>query len=239
MPLQKKTATFVPLSPSPSYTADVVLPLHALPHFSHWNEPVVFIGASTGGTEALKTLLSELPSDFPPVLVAQHMPETFTKAFADRLNQYCQMHVKEAVHGELVQRGHVYIAPGSAHLLVAHAPHGHALQVVLSQASEVNRHRPSVDVLFRSAANEVGRCAVGIILTGMGRDGAHGLLEMKEAGAYNFAQNEASCVVFGMPKEAIALGAANEVLPLPEIASRLIALLAKTSTCVANFGRKL
>lgn len=239
MPFQKKTATFVPLSPSPSYNADVVLPLHTLPHVSRWNEPVIFIGASTGGTEALKTLLSALPSDFPPILVAQHMPETFTKAFADRLNQYCQMYVKEAVHGELIQRGHVYIAPGSAHLLVEHAPHGHALQIVLSQASEVNRHRPSVDVLFRSAANEVGRCAIGIILTGMGRDGAHGLLEMKAFGAYNFAQNEASCVVFGMPKEAISLGAVNEVLPLPEIAPRLIALLAKSVASAASIGRKL
>jgi two-component system chemotaxis response regulator CheB len=186
-------------------------------------EKLIIVGASTGGTEAIREVLVPLPPDAPAVLIAQHMPPGFTKSFAQRLNGLCRITVKEAEHGERVLPGHAYIAPGHAHLLLARSGANYIAH--LSDDPPVNRHRPSVDVLFRSAAQHAGKNAVGVILTGMGRDGAAGLLEMKKAGAYTLAQDEASCIVFGMPREAIALGAADEIAALPEMSRRVMARL--------------
>lgn len=187
-------------------------------------EKLIIVGASTGGTEAIREVLTPLPPDAPAVLIAQHMPPGFTKSFAQRLNGLCRIAVKEAEHGERVLPGHAYIAPGHAHLLLARSGANYVAH--LSDEPPVNRHRPSVDVLFRSAATHAGKNAIGVILTGMGRDGAAGLLEMKRAGAYTFAQDEASCVVFGMPREAIALGGADDVSPLSDMSRRVMARLA-------------
>jgi len=206
----------------PSHGMDVVLPAVARPTGGP-SDPIVVVGASTGGTEAIKHFLMPMPADAPPILIAQHMPQMFTGPFAARLNTLCVMQVKEAVHDEPVKRGVVYIAPGHAHLLLGVRAGHYVCQ--LSEALPVNRHRPSVDVLFRSAANTGGRNMVGVILTGMGRDGALGLLELHRAGGYTVAQDEATCVVFGMPREAIAQGAVNEVLPLDEIGPHVLARL--------------
>jgi two-component system, chemotaxis family, protein-glutamate methylesterase/glutaminase len=203
------------------YTADAVLPNQHL-HFST-TEKVIVVGASTGGTEALKTFLSTLPPDCPAILVTQHMPETYTRNFAARLNGLCAMAVKEAEDGERVLPGHVYIAPGNRHLLLSRS--GANYTVELSDGPAVSRHRPSVDVMFRSAANCAGANCLGIIMTGMGDDGATGMLELHKAGAHNIAQDEESCVVFGMPKEAIARGGVDEVVALGEISQRLLAWL--------------
>ena len=186
-------------------------------------EKLIIVGASTGGTEAIREVLVPLPPDAPAVLIAQHMPPGFTKSFAQRLNGLCRITVKEAEHGERVLPGHAYIAPGHAHLLLARSGANYIAH--LSDEPPVNRHRPSVDVLFRSAAQHAGKNAVGVILTGMGRDGAAGLLDMKRAGAYTLAQDEASCIVFGMPREAIALGAADEIAALPDMSRRVMARL--------------
>jgi len=180
----------------------------------------VCIGASTGGTEALKVVLQGFPADMPPVLIVQHMPEMFTGTFAKRLDSVCALHVKEAEDGERLQRGTAYIAPGPSPLSVR--SRGGQMVCVLERGEPVNRHRPSVDVLFRSAALEFGSRAVGVLLTGMGKDGADGLLQMRRAGAWTIAQDEGSCVVYGMPREAVALGAVHEVLPLDQIASHVI-----------------
>lgn len=186
-------------------------------------ENVIAIGASTGGTEAIREILVRMPTDCPAILVTQHMPPGFTQSFAQRLNDLCKISVSEAKHGQPVRGGHAYIAPGHSHLLLEREGSGYVLR--LDAGEQVNRHRPSVDVLFRSVAAQAGRHAIGILLTGMGKDGAQGLLEMKQAGASTFAQTEASCVVFGMPREAIALGAADEVLAPAEIPERVLALL--------------
>jgi len=182
------------------------------------------VGASTGGTEALKDFLLELPADAPGVLITQHMPAGFTKSFALRLDSLCKITVSEAVHGERVLPGHAYIAPGDFHMAVKRS--GANYIVDLNNGAPVNRHRPSVEVLFRSAAQCVGPNAVGVMLTGMGKDGATAMLEMKQAGSYNLAQNEESCVVFGMPKEAIAVGAVDEVVHLNDMARRVFDRLA-------------
>jgi len=176
------------------------------------SEKLIIIGASTGGTEAIREFLVQMPSDCPGILIAQHMPEGFTTSFARRLDSLCKISVVESQGNERVLPGHAYIAPGHSHLLLARS--GANYMTRIEQTDPVNRHRPSVDVLFRSAAQAAGKNAVGVILTGMGKDGAQGMLDMKAAGAYNFAQDEASCVVFGMPREAIAIGAAHEVAPL-------------------------
>jgi len=197
--------------------------LSALANRSISTEKLIIVGASTGGTEAIKDLLLDMPPDCPGILITQHMPELFTKSFAARLDSLCRISVKEAEHGERVLPGHAYVAPGHSHLLLRRSGANYMTQ--LSDAVPVNRHRPSVDVLFRSAAEHAGRNAVGVILTGMGKDGALGMLAMKQAGAYNFAQDEASCVVFGMPKEAIVAGATDEVLPLSEIAPAVLRCL--------------
>ncbi len=186
-------------------------------------EKLIIIGASTGGTEAIRDVLVRMPSDAPGILVTQHMPEAFTRSFAERLDSLCKIKVKEAVHNERVLPGHAYIAPGHSHLQLKRS--GANYMTALDQGPPVNRHRPSVDVLFRSAAQVAGRNAIGVILTGMGKDGALGMLEMREAGAYNFAQDENSCVVFGMPKEAIKVGAAHEIVPLNVMAERVLAYL--------------
>lgn len=182
---------------------------------------VIAVGASTGGTEALRQFLGALPVDAPGVVVVQHMPEGFTRAFADRLDQLCAVRVKEAADGEPVLMGHALIAPGNQHMRLARE--GTAYQVRLSSEPPVNRHRPSVDVLFNSCATEAHGHAVGVIMTGMGDDGARGLLAMRQAGARTLAQDEESCVVFGMPKVAVELGAAGEVLPLSRLAPAALA----------------
>ncbi|PXX50681.1 two-component system chemotaxis response regulator CheB [Aquitalea magnusonii] len=221
---------FVPMEVVPSHNADVIL-ARQTGRTPLARQTVIVIGSSTGGTEALRVLLSALPATMPPILVTQHMPELFTKSFAARLDSLCQLQVKEAEDGERLQAGTVYIAPGHSHLLLKSAATiGYA--TALHQGPPVNRHRPSVDVLFRSAANLAGKNCIGVILTGMGRDGAQGMLELKEAGAYNIAQDEASCVVFGMPKEAIALKSQHEILPLTAIASRLVTLVAQRQPTV-------
>jgi two-component system chemotaxis response regulator CheB len=189
------------------------------------NEIVLVMGASTGGTEALKDVLSQLPADCPGIVIAQHMPEGFTKSFASRLDGICKVRVKEAEQGDKVLPGHAYLAPGHSHLQLSRR--GMTYICELSETEPVNRHRPSVDVLFKSAASSAGKNAIGIILTGMGKDGALGLKEMHNAGAHTFAQDEKSCVVFGMPKEAIAQGAVDEIVPLKEIAPRVMGYLAK------------
>ena len=183
----------------------------------------IAVGASTGGTEALAILFGAMPRDSPPLLVVQHMPEGFTKAFASRLNGLSPMRVKEAEDGDLVQQGTVFLAPGNRHIAVARE--GARFVVRVHQMPHVNRHRPSVDVLFRSMAETFGPRSVGVLLTGMGKDGAVGLLEMRNRGAQTIAQDETTSVVFGMPKEAIALGAATRILPLQTIASGIIELL--------------
>jgi two-component system chemotaxis response regulator CheB len=186
-------------------------------------EKLIIVGASTGGTEAIKDFLVNLPLNCPGILIAQHMPAMFTKSFANRLNQLCRISVKEAEGGERVLPGHAFVAPGHSHLLLKR--NGAQYVTELSQSEPVNRHRPSVDVLFSSAAKYAGKNAVGVILTGMGKDGAAGMLEMRRAGAYNFAQDEASCVVFGMPREAIAIGAVDEIVPLPQMTDKVLSHL--------------
>jgi two-component system chemotaxis response regulator CheB len=187
-------------------------------------EPLIVIGASTGGTEAIRELLERMPENAPPILVAQHMPEGFTRSFAARLDSLCRIEVKEAEHGERVLPGRAYIAPGHSHLRVRRR--GPEYVAELCRSAPVNRHRPSVDVLFRSAAASAGEKVLAVILTGMGKDGAAGMLELRRAGAHTYAQDESSCVVYGMPKEAVALGGVDEVLPLDGIAGAVLARIA-------------
>ncbi|MGE5466425.1 MAG: protein-glutamate methylesterase/protein-glutamine glutaminase [Ignavibacteria bacterium] len=186
-------------------------------------DTVIAIGASTGGTEAIKDVLVGLPKDVPGIVMTQHMPESFTGSFARRLDSLCRVRVIESQGGERIEPGCAYLAPGHSHLLVKRVG-GHYV-TELSKADPVNRHRPSVDVLFRSVAEQVRNHALGVILTGMGKDGAQGMLEMRKAGAWNIGQDEASCVVYGMPREAANVGAVEEVAPLPEIAARILAKL--------------
>ncbi|CAG9184857.1 protein-glutamate methylesterase/protein-glutamine glutaminase [Cupriavidus pinatubonensis] len=191
-------------------------------------EKLIILGASTGGTEAIKDFLMPLPPDSPAVLIVQHMPAGFTRSFAQRLDGLCRITVKEAEHGERVLPGYAYIAPGDSHLRLARSGANYVAH--LSQEAPVNRHRPSVDVLFDSAAEHGGKNVIGVILTGMGKDGAKGMLRMREAGAYNLAQDESTCIVFGMPKEAIAAGGVHEVVPLHSMTQRVMARLATYGT---------
>jgi two-component system chemotaxis response regulator CheB len=201
--------------------SSMVRPAHLVGGVS--TEKMIFIGASTGGTEAIKEVLIRLPADSPAVAITQHMPAGFTNSFAKRLDGLCQISVREAVNGERMIPGHAYIAPGGMQFKVGRS--GANYVAVVEDGDFVNRHKPSVEVLFRSAANMVGRNAYGIMLTGMGGDGAVAMKEMRDAGGYNFAQDEATCVVFGMPREAIATGAVHEILPVCGIAKALVAKL--------------
>ncbi|WP_041863797.1 protein-glutamate methylesterase/protein-glutamine glutaminase [Bordetella petrii] len=188
------------------------------------SEKLVIVGASTGGTEAIREVLRPLPPDSPAVLITQHMPAGFTRSFAQRLDALCAVTVREATHGERVLPGHVYLAPGGdTHMKLGRSGANYVIELEASEP--VNRHRPSVDVLFHSAASAAGANAIGVILTGMGKDGAAGMLAMRQAGAHTLAQDEASCVVFGMPREAIALGAAAEVVALDAMSERILTRL--------------
>jgi two-component system chemotaxis response regulator CheB len=189
-------------------------------HLAVTTHKVVAIGASTGGTEALRLILEEMPPDAPGIVIVQHMPEGFTRAFAQRLDQSCRIEVKEAKDGDRILEGRALIAPGNHHLRVQRTGGHYCVEV--TDGPLVSRHRPSVDVLFRSVAQAAGANAVGVLLTGMGDDGAAGLKEMQQEGAVTLAQDEATCVVFGMPREAILLGAADEVVSLPDIPQRLL-----------------
>jgi len=217
----KKRITPSSIKVQPKLTADAMLSLGKQLNMDK-TEQIIVVGASTGGTEALEQFLSQLPPQIPPVCVVQHMPEHFTRAFADRLNRSCPPHISEAVNGQLLERGRVLIAPGGFHMILKRR--GKQYYVEVKNGPLVCRHRPSVDVLFRSAAKYAGNNALGVIMTGMGDDGAQGMLEMKQNGAFNIAQNEASCVVYGMPKEAVKRNAVDEILPLNQIARRVIEL---------------
>jgi two-component system chemotaxis response regulator CheB len=195
-------------------------------------EKIIFIGASTGGTEATKDVLVNLPADSPAVVITQHMPPGFTKSYAARLDGLCKIRVKEAQDGERILPGHGYIAPGGLHLTVERSGANYIARV--QDGDPINRHKPSVEALFLSAARVVGQNAIGIMLTGMGADGARAMKVMKDAGSYNYCQDEASCVVFGMPREAIAAGAADEVLPLNQIAAKVLERLRATSGISLN-----
>ena len=208
-------------SVSAKLTADAVLPPPRVGAMAKTTEMVVCVGASTGGTEALREMLEALPANAPGMVIVQHMPEKFTAAFAKRLNGLCEVEVKEAADGDPVLRGHVLIAPGDRHMLLERK--GARYEVSVRSGPLVSRHRPSVDVLFRSAARAAGANAMGVIMTGMGDDGARGMNEMHQAGAYTVAQDEATSVVFGMPKEAIAHGGVDKIVPLEQIARETLA----------------
>lgn len=208
------------MTPTPKLSADAVLPPPGSRAMSKTTEQIVCIGASTGGTEALRTVLEALPSNAPGIVIVQHMPERFTTSFARRLDSLCQVDVKEAEDGDAVLRGRVLIAPGNLHTMIERS--GANYRVSVKAGPLVSRHRPSVDVLFRSAARSAGSNAIGVIMTGMGDDGARGLNEMKQAGARTIAQDETTSVVFGMPKEAIALGCVDRVVALSQIAPEIL-----------------
>ena len=205
-------------------TADAVLPANKkIPKHLKTTEKIIAIGASTGGTEAIKEVLKRLPADSPGVVIAQHIPAAFSGPFAMRVNSICAMEVCEARDGQQILPGHVYIAPGDKHLMIERS--GARFYCVLNDGPPVSRHKPSVDVLFRSVAQNVGANAIGVMLTGMGDDGANGMLEMKEAGARNLVQDEKTSVVWGMPGVAVKLGAAELQVPLTKIANKVLDLL--------------
>jgi len=208
---------------SPPFAPDSKPPLSKLPATALPSARLIAMGASTGGVSALQHVLTELPEDLPGIVITQHIPENFSRAFAARLDKLCRVTVKEAEDGDVVLRGHAYIAPGNRHLIIQKCSRGYALSI--KDGPQVCYQRPSVDVLFHSAAQAAGASAVGVLLTGMGADGASGLLAMKKAGAHTIAQDEASCVVFGMPKEAIARGAVLEVRSLAEVGTAIQAAL--------------
>lgn len=226
----KRAPSLSPAAPGEPAAPRAPAPVSALGRLS--TEKIVFLGASTGGTEATKEVLMQLPPDFPAVMITQHMPPGFTTSYARRLDGLCRIRVKEAADGERVLPGHAYIAPGGLHLSVERSGANYLARV--RDGDPVNRHKPSVEVLFQSAARAVGPNAYGVMLTGMGADGARAMREMRDAGSYNVAQDEASCVVFGMPREAIAHGAAHEVLPLAQIATHLIERLRSTAGLSLN-----
>ena len=205
---------------APKLSADAVIGKRTSASMIQTTETVIAVGASTGGTEALRVFLEGFPADCPGIVIVQHMPEMFTKQFAQRLNTLCKVTVKEAENGDKVLRGHVLLSPGGKHMMLKRS--GAIYHVEIVDGPLVNRHKPSVDVLFRSVARYAGKNVIGVILTGMGDDGAKGMLEMKEGGAHTIAQDEASCVVFGMPKEAIKLGGADKVMPLIEMSKYIM-----------------
>ncbi len=205
-------------------TVDVTIPVanHAM---AQTTETVVALGTSTGGTQALEFVLSSLPEVCPGIVIVQHMPEKFTGAFAQRLNQLCKIEVREAHDGDRVLPGRALIAPGGHHMSLRRSGAQYVVEIV--DGPPVNRHRPSVDVLFRSVAKYAGKNALGIIMTGMGNDGAHGLKEMRDAGAHTVAQNEETCVVYGMPKEAVQLGAVERILPIGDIPTAILGVMSR------------
>lgn len=209
------------MQPTPKHTADIILPPGKNRHGMWPSEKLVAIGTSTGGTQALDTVLRMLPKEVPGIVVVQHMPPQFTATFAERLNAHCKIRVREAKDGDRVEPGLALIAPGGKHMIARRGPSHYYVDVV--EGPPVNRHRPSVDVLFRSVAMCAGASATGIIMTGMGDDGARGLREMHEAGAHTVAQDEKSCVVFGMPKVAIELGGVRQILALERIHEAVVA----------------
>lgn len=217
-----KRVTGAPRQVEKKLTADVMLAPPPPKAMVQTTEHVIAVGASTGGTEALRVFLEALPGDCAGIVIVQHMPEGFTKAFSERLNGICKIRVKEAQDNDTVLRGQALIAPGNRHMLLKRS--GARYYVEIKDGPLVCRHRPSVDVLFRSTARYAGKNAIGVIMTGMGDDGARGMLEMKQAGAYTIAQDEASCVVFGMPKEAIALGGVDKILSLDRIAPKVASM---------------
>ena len=207
---------------TPKLSADVILPA-GKPGNLKTTEKDIVVGASTGGTEALKDFLMMIPENAPPILIVQHMPKHFTKAFADRLNTLSKAHVQEAANGMKIKRGEVFVAPGDEHMLLKTS--GTEYYIEVRTGPLVSRHRPSVDVLFRSAARYAGKNVIGVIMTGMGDDGARGMKEMKDNGAYTIAQDEKTCIVYGMPKEAVKRGGVDSVLPLSAIASKVLDLV--------------
>jgi two-component system chemotaxis response regulator CheB len=218
----KRKISAKPITVQPKLSADAVIPIVKTYNLPKTTDIVIAVGASTGGTEALRVFLEAMPFDAPGIVIVQHMPEHFTKSFADRLNDLCKINVKEAEDGDAVLQGRALVAPGNKHTLLRRS--GAKYYVEVKDGPLVNRHRPSVDVLFRSTALYAGSNAIGVIMTGMGDDGAKGLLEMKQAGAKTIAQDEKSCVVFGMPKEAIKLGASDFILPLEQISNQVLSL---------------
>jgi two-component system chemotaxis response regulator CheB len=217
----KKAKPATKLQPTPKLSADAVLKASGRPKsVLRTTEKVVAIGASTGGTEALRSFLESMPYDCPGIAIVQHMPEMFTAAFAQRLNQLCKITVKEAASGDALIRGQAVIARGNHHLILRRSGAQYSVQII--EGPLVNRHRPSVDVLFRSAADSAGPNAVGVIMTGMGDDGARGLKEMKDAGASTIAQDESTSVVYGMPAEAVKRGGVDKILPLDDIPAAVL-----------------
>lgn len=213
----------------PKLSADVIIPpRRAGMGVLKSGEAIIAIGASTGGTQALETVLKALPAESPAILIVQHMPEKFTTTFADRLNSLCRIEVREAKNGDRVKAGLALLAPGGKHLLLKRIGGNYSVDVI--EGPPVSRHRPSVDVLFRSVAQAAGPNATGIIMTGMGDDGARGLKEMFDTGAHTVAQDESSCVVFGMPKVAIELGGVKIVLPLARIHETIVAARQRQNT---------
>ncbi len=217
-----KTAHQRYLTPQKKLSADAILPARSSVSKSKGQESLIAIGASTGGTVALRELLTPLPSDMPGIVVVQHMPKAFTKSFSESLDKDCRLNVQEAGEGEKVERGKVLVSPGDQHMMLKLDGNGYS--VTMNNGELVNRHRPSVDVLFRSVANLAGSNSIGVILTGMGDDGAKGMVEMHDAGSHTLAQDEESCVVYGMPRKAVENGAVDEVLNLEKISKRLIEL---------------
>ncbi|MDP3836351.1 MAG: chemotaxis response regulator protein-glutamate methylesterase [Hydrogenophaga sp.] len=217
-------------SPAAGSQGQAEAPRAPLPRMS--TEKIICIGASTGGTEAIREVLVPMPADAPAIVITQHMPPGFTTSFANRLNTLCRIRVQEARDGERILPGHAYIAPGGRHFRIDRS--GSNYVAVVEDTEPVNRHRPSVEVLFKSAARVLGPNALGIMLTGMGADGAQAMREMKDAGSYNYVQDEASCVVFGMPRMAIQHGAAHEVLPLSQITNAVLARLASSPSGVRH-----
>jgi two-component system chemotaxis response regulator CheB len=223
------------LAVPPKHTADAILPVAGRPRFLRTTDRIVAVGSSTGGTEAIRELLMALPADAPAIVIAQHIPAAFSAPFARRMDSMTQLSVCEPTDGQHIKPGHVYIAPGGRHLLVERD--GAHYRCRLNDGPPVNRHCPSVDVLFRSVAQQVGPNAVGVMLTGMGDDGARGMKEMHDAGAPTLAQDEATSVVWGMPGAAVRLGAVDEVLPLSRIAEALMRLADEPATPAAAAGR--
>lgn len=221
--VKRKNSFIQQIKVNPKYSADVILPPIKNQRLIKTTETIVAVGASTGGPEAITVFLQALPIDCPGIVIVQHMPEQFTKSFANRLNEMCKISVKEAENGDPILKGRALIAPGNFHTMVKRSGDRYYVEVI--DGPFVNRHRPSVDVLFRSTARYAGANSIGILMTGMGDDGAKGLLEMKNTGAKTVAQDENTSIVFGMPREAIKINAANQILPLDKISTYLLSVI--------------